>query len=198
MTQAGKWLPVASLMLVMLLVQLIGPEWFRYETRLITVDFQLWRLFTGHWVHANWVHYLMNMAGFMLCLGLTGVTWTTWQWGWRILLLSLGVSAGLYLGHPDLGWYVGFSGVLFGLYVLAAVSSLHQQFYMSLMLLLVIAGKIILEQWSSVNITTGDLIGVPVMIDAHLYGVLIAVELLFVQILVKKTLQTEAKDSDSI
>ncbi|MCP4077387.1 MAG: rhombosortase [Gammaproteobacteria bacterium] len=198
MTQAGKWLPIVSLMLVMLLIQFIGPELFRYETRLITVDLQLWRLLTGHWVHANWIHYLMNMTGFFLCIALTGVVWTIWQWGWRILLLSLGISASFYLGHPDIGWYVGFSGVLFGLYVLAAVSSLHQQFYMSLILLLVIAGKIILEQWSSVNITTGDLIGVPVMVDAHLYGILIALVLVFVQILVKKTLQTEVKDSGSI
>ena len=190
MTQAGKWLPVVSLMLLMLLLQIIGPEMFRYEIRLIRIDLQWWRVLTGHWVHANWVHYLMNMTGFTLCLALTGVSWKLWQWGWRILLLSLGISAGLYLGHPDLGWYVGFSGVLFGLYVLAAVSSLHQQLVMSLILLLVIAGKIILEQWSSVNITTSDWIEVPVMVDAHLYGVLMAVALLFVQKLVKTVVTT--------
>ena len=191
MNEAGKWLPIVSLILFMLLIQFMGPELFRYDTRLLTSDLQLWRVLTGHWVHANWIHYLMNMAGFILCLALTGVNWTIWQWVWRIVLLSLGISLGLYLWHPALSWYVGFSGVLFGLYVLAAVSSLSEQVFMSVSLLLVIAGKIILEQWSSVNITTSELIGVPVMVDAHLYGVMVAMALIFIQITVKKLVTTQ-------
>lgn len=173
MTEIGKWLPVTGLMLFMLLLQLAGPELFRYETRLIT-DYQFWRVLTGHWVHANWLHYLMNMAGFMLCLALTGVAWTAWQWSWRIVVLSIGISLSFLLWHQDIGWYVGFSGVLFGLYILAAYASLNRQLYMSSILLSFISLKIILEQWSSVNITTSNLIGVPVMVDAHLYGVLMA------------------------
>ncbi|MCK4710938.1 MAG: hypothetical protein KAU21_20150, partial [Gammaproteobacteria bacterium] len=75
MNQFGKWVPVIGLILFMSVIQFIGPELFRFEARLIT-GLELWRVFTGHWVHANWVHYLLNMAGFMLCLGLTGVNWS--------------------------------------------------------------------------------------------------------------------------
>lgn len=185
MAEFGKWLPVLSLSLCMLVFQLIGPEVFRYEARLIT-ELQLWRVLTGHWVHANWVHLMMNLAGFMLCLALTGIRWSLLQWLWRILILSAGISLSFYLLHPDISWYVGFSGVLFGLYVLAAFTSLPDQVVMSTILLVFIGIKIILEQWSSVNITTSELIGVPVMVDAHLYGVLIAVLLISIQIIYKQ------------
>ena len=197
MTEAGKWIPVIGLILFMSLLQLIGPELFRFETSLIT-GLELWRVFTGHWVHANWVHYLLNMAGFILCLALTGVKWSIWQWVWRILILSLGISLGFYVLHPEVSWYVGFSGVLFGLYVLTAYASFSDQAFMSGILLLFIGVKIILEQWSSVNITTSDLIGVPVLVDAHLYGVLIAILLVVAQIIYRKIFHSESLDSDSI
>jgi len=196
MTEIGKWIPVVSLILFMSIIQFIGPEPFRFETRLIT-DLELWRVFSGHWVHANWIHYFLNMAGFILCLALTGVNWNIWQWVWRILLLSLGISLGFYVLHPEVSWYVGFSGVLFGLYVLTAYASLKDQFVMSSILLLFIGVKIILEQYSSVNVTTGDLIGVPVMVDAHLYGVLMAVLLVLAQTVYRKILQAGPNGSGS-
>jgi rhomboid family GlyGly-CTERM serine protease len=175
-----RWLPLSGFILLMLLLQLVGPEHFRYETRAIH-DLQLWRLLSGHWVHANWVHYVLNMAGFVLCLALTDIHWSSWQWGWRILLLSLGISLCFYGLQPDMGWYVGFSGVLFGLYILAASATLRIQPLLSGLLLAFIAIKIILEQWSSANITSGDLIGVPVLVDAHFYGVLLAIFIIIIQ-----------------
>lgn len=185
MELAGRWTPLVILVLCMSLLQLIGPEIFRLEPRLVN-EWQLWRVLTGHWVHANWVHYGLNMSGLILCLALTGVNWSIWHWLWRILVLSLGISLGLYQWYPDINWYVGFSGVLFGLYVLCAYASLKDQLMMSSLILLFIAIKIILEQWSSVKISTSELIGVPVMVDAHFYGVVIAVAIIvFNTILIK-------------
>ena len=177
----------------MLLLQWTGPELLRYETRLI-VEFQWWRFLTGHWVHANWIHYGMNMTGFSLCVALTGVSWSLWCWVWRIVVLSLAISLAFYLGHSAIGWYVGFSGVLFGLYILAAYSTLQQQAFMSSLLLGFIVLKIGLEQWSSVNITSADLIGVPVMVDAHLYGVLAAVVLILIQQSYNKLFQSKTNE----
>ncbi len=169
----------------MFLFQMIGPEIFRFETRLVK-HYQLWRILTGHWVHANWMHFVLNMAGLILCQALTGVNWKFWQWLWRIVLLSLGISLAFYLFHPNIGWYVGFSGVLFGLYVLTAIASMSEQVFMSSILLLFIGVKIVLEQWSSVNITSSELIGVPVLVDAHLYGVLSALVLIVIQFISHK------------
>jgi len=179
-----QWLPVVFISLFMLILQMLGPELLRYDSRLIQ-NAQLWRFLSGHWVHANWTHFLLNITGFALCLALTGVRWSIWQWSWRIIVLSSAISSGFYLWQPQLGWYVGFSGVLFGLFILAAVASLSEQRMMSVILLLFIGLKIILEQWSSVNITSSDLIGIPVLVDAHLYGVLSALLVVIVQNLMR-------------
>jgi len=182
MIALDRWLPVSVFILLMTVFQFMGPEMFRYQTDLIA-DLQLWRVLTGHWVHVNWMHYAFNMAGLLLCFALTDVKWSVWQWGWRILILTSGISLTFYLWHQNLGWYVGFSGVLFGLYVLASWASLQYQRLLSSLLLTFIAIKIILEQYSSVNMTTSSIIGAPVLVDAHLYGVLIALIVLIIQYL---------------
>lgn len=179
MIAVGKWLPVAVLILLMAVVQYLGPEVTRYQTNRI-VEGEWWRLLSGHWVHANWMHYVLNMAGLLLCVALTDIRWSLWQWGWRLLMLATGISLCFLVFHPDIGWYVGFSGVLFGLYVLAACTTLVKQPLISSLLLVFIALKIILEQWSSVKMTSSELIGVPVLVDAHLYGVLIALLLVII------------------
>lgn len=173
-------LPVASVILLMGLLQWIGVDLFRFETVLIS-EHEWWRIWTGHWIHANWIHLGLNATGLVLCLYLTSVHWSYWQWGWRILFLSSAISASFLLLNPGLGWYVGFSGVLFGLYVLTAIASLSSQSMMSYLLLSFIAIKILLEQFSSFNVGSGDLIGVPVLVDAHLYGVISALVLLMIQ-----------------
>ncbi len=139
---------------------------------------------TGHWVHANWVHYALNMTGFVLCVALTETGWKLVQWILRILLLALGISIAFWLLQPKMGWYVGFSGVLFGLYVLCAITSWPQQKVMSSILLSIIALKLILDLWSSVKITSDELIGIPVLVEAHLYGVITAliIEMFFLSI----------------
>lgn len=184
MDDIKKWQPVAIIMIVMMCLQFVGPELFRYEMDSIS-RFEYWRLLTGHWVHANWAHFFLNMAGLMLCFALTQISWNTGQWIYRILLLSSGISLGFYLLQPDIGWYVGFSGVLFGLYILAAVASLARQFVMSMILVGFIVLKVGLEQWSSVKITSSELIGVPVLVDAHLYGVVMAVIIVVIQLMWK-------------
>ena len=188
--QQSRWLPLISLILVLALMQWIGPQVLRYDSRLIS-EFQLWRLLTGHWVHANWAHFGLNMSGLALCQGLTAVRWSHWQWLSRIVLLSAGVSALFFALQPELGWYVGFSGVLFGLFVMAAVETLREQRLMSTVILAVILLKIIFEQWSSVNITSAQWIGVPVFIDAHLYGVSIAGIILLFRYLINRFVDSQ-------
>jgi rhomboid family GlyGly-CTERM serine protease len=179
-----QWVPVSILILVMLILQLIGPELLRYQTSLIH-QHQWWRFVSGHWVHANWTHYLLNMTGFILCVALTETAWNLFQWLWRILFLGIGISIAFWWLQPQIGWYVGFSGTLFGLYFLCAMSSWPQQRVMSSILIAVIAVKLILDLWSSVKITSTDLIGIPVLVEAHLYGVISAIILLLAQATIK-------------
>lgn len=179
-----QWGPVLILILLLLVFQLIGPELLRYETALIQQQ-QWWRFLTGHWVHANWVHYVLNMTGFILCVALTETGWKFTQWVWRILLLAVGISLAFWSLQPQIGWYVGFSGVLFGLYVLCAITSWPKQRIMSSILLTVIALKLTLDLWSSVKITSDELIGIPVLVEAHLYGVITALIIEMIHLLIK-------------
>lgn len=185
-----QWIPVLGLIALMLVFQLIGPQLLRYETVLIQ-HHQWWRLITGHWVHANWVHYVLNMTGLLLCVALTEPGWTFVQWLWRILLLSIGISLLFWLFNSHIGWYVGFSGVLFGLYVLSAIATLKQQRFMSSLLLAVIGLKLILDLCSSVKIDSSELIGVPVLSDAHLYGVITALIMVLIHFSITLLIQTK-------
>ncbi len=179
---APNWLSLLLIAGLMLALQTVGPEPFRYDGRLIEQG-QYWRWLSGHLVHANWMHLALNLAGFALCIGITGVPWNLWQWCWRIVLLATGISAGFFLWHPQMGWYVGFSGVLYGLYMLAAYATLQRQTLISALLMIFVVAKIALEQWSSVTITSADLIGVPVLVDAHLYGVALALIMIAADVL---------------
>ncbi len=174
------WTTVGLLALLMLVAQAAGPELLRYDARAMRSG-ELWRLWSGHLVHANMRHLLLNLAGLLLCQALTGVRWRLWQWGWRILWLATAISLGFWLLQPQIHWYVGFSGVLFGLYLLAAVAVLRQQPLVSSLLIVLLLAKILVEQFSSVKIASSEWIGVPVLVDAHLYGFLAALLLLTLQ-----------------
>ncbi len=164
---------VVSILFLMTTLQWIGPELLRYEPLLIKQG-ELWRLLTGHWIHANWPHYALNMVGLVLCWALTEVSWRLHQWGWRVVLLSLGISLLMLVFEQDTVWYVGFSGALFGLYVLAAIDSLPRQRFLASSLLAIVALKVTLDQVPSVKMNSSELIGVPVLTEAHLYGAVVA------------------------
>jgi rhomboid family GlyGly-CTERM serine protease len=76
---------------------------------------QYWRLITGHFIHLNLHHALMNSAGLVM-LGLYfRRDFSLPAWIGLILLSSLTISLGLWWTQPGLVAYVGFSGVLHAL-----------------------------------------------------------------------------------
>lgn len=172
--------PVMVLSLLLLGLQLLGPENLRYDAASLQAG-ELWRWISGHLVHANPRHLLLNLVGLWLCQALTGVPWKLWQWLWRILLLAAAISLGFWLFDPQIHWYVGFSGVLFGLYLLAALDRFWQQPLVSVLLIGMLVVKILMEQFASVKIDGSGWIGVPVLVDAHLYGFVAALLLAMAQ-----------------
>ncbi len=136
-------------------------------------DSEYWRSFTAHWVHANWSHFLLNAAGLILCMTITSPKWSSWRWIAYNFYLAIGISALFTLRNPELRWYVGYSGILFGIYLLAAIDLYARDRIVAFLLGAAIVSKVVLEQTSDINITTEDMIGVPVVIDAHLYGLLL-------------------------
>jgi rhomboid family GlyGly-CTERM serine protease len=132
---------------------------------------QIWRLWTGNLVHTNAWHLILNLVGFWLLL-LLSHTWLNTQ----KLLLSIAflggcVGLGLWLLSPDIIWYAGFSGVLYGLFMLSGLHCLlTREWLPALIILPGICGKTVLD-WSQGGAgLSANLIDAPVIYAAHIYG----------------------------
>ena len=130
-------------------------------------DGQWFRLLTGHFVHLDTHHLLINLLGLAI---VTDLLMERWQWSALICLLlgsALGTSALLWWFAPALVWYAGLSGVLHGLWSGAALCGLHQVQHQperrwSVLALLALALKL---GW--LNHPSGSM---PVVPSAHLFG----------------------------
>lgn len=132
---------------------------------------QPWRLWTGHWVHVGWVHYLLNIVA-LACLPFL---FPHIKQKYFIILLMIFpplLSINFYFIYPNIFAYAGLSGVLHGLYIFCAVVSLteKQERNFALLILLLILIKIIWEYFFG-SFQTAQLIGSPVLTQAHLWGV---------------------------
>lgn len=140
--------------------------------RVSILDGQIWRVFTGNWVHLGWGHLGEDLAGYVLLWLLFERELPGWRCPALIVLGSLGVGLGLLLGDPALRWYVGISGALNTLWIVGAMLLMTRRDWLGWALALFLVLKLIYEQllgplpWSVT--TTGG----PVIVDAHLWGAL--------------------------
>jgi rhomboid family GlyGly-CTERM serine protease len=167
------WYVVASL-LVMVFLQISDSQNFRFQQDWIQ-QAEFWRVITAHWIHFNWQHLILNGLGLVFCVAIARPVWSIGRWIVYNLLLAIGISMLFTWLNPELDWYVGYSGVLFGVFLLAAIELFKTERIIASLLGIGVCSKVVLEQTSSVTVTTSDFIGVPVIIDAHLYGLLLAV-----------------------
>jgi rhomboid family GlyGly-CTERM serine protease len=174
------WLFIAVMLAIMTVFQFLDIRDLRYQTNWWSAG-EYWRGYTAHWVHANWWHFLLNAAGMILCMTLASPTWSIRRWIAYHLCLALGISILFTLLNPELRWYVGYSGVLFGIYLLAAIDLYSRDKTIALLIGAAIVIKVVLEQSSDINVTSGNLIGIPVIIDAHLYGLLLGLSIALAQ-----------------
>ena len=163
----------------MVLLQAIGPEYFRFQQNLVDKG-QLWRFISAHWVHVGWMHLLLNVAGLVICVSLTHPRWNPARWLLCCVVMGLGISVMLALNNPEVRDYAGLSGVLFGLYVLTALSLYARDRLIAVLIIAAIVIKILMEQFTSLEFNSGALIGARVIVDAHLYGLLMAIAIALV------------------
>jgi len=130
-----------------------------------------WKTITGNFTHSNIPHLLLNLSGLWLLvlLFIDSLTYKTFILS--CLFLSIIVGCGLYLFNPELNGYYGFSGILYGLYFIAAISAIiKQDYFTGISVAILIGGKIIWDFLSGGNQSSAELIGIPIANDAHLYG----------------------------
>ena len=133
---------------------------------------QVWRLLTGNLVHLGWVHLARDLAGLFLIWGLVGDSLDERSWLWVLGTSGLAVGLGLLVFSPGITWYVGISGVLFGVFCAGALCQLPERPGFAGVLLL---GMVTVIAWTlyagALPRETVDL-GGRVVPQAHLYGAL--------------------------
>ncbi len=183
---AVMWLIIGCAILFAFL-QLAMPV-FIYQRDLMWSE--PWRWWTAQWVHVGWRHYGLNILA-LACLPFIIPHMSRANLGWAIIILSPLLSIGLYWFYPHVYAYAGFSGVLHGLYVWAALTSLlfnlpqetlkntgtthylNERKFATLLLLAVVI-KVLIEKKVG-HTDTERLIQAPVLIEAHQIGVVVGV-----------------------
>ncbi|MGH8378573.1 MAG: rhombosortase [Gammaproteobacteria bacterium] len=131
---------------------------------------QIWRVFTGNFVHLGWRHLAEDMAGYVLLWLLFEDVLPGWRCPMLIVVGSLGVGIGLLVGDPGLRWYVGISGALNTLWIAGAMVMMSRRDWLGWVLAIFLLLKLIYEQmWGPLPFSVATT-GGPVVVDAHLYG----------------------------
>jgi len=159
--------------LLLILLQL-GQSTLLFRRELVEAG-EIWRVLSGQFVHTNWPHLGMNLAGFWMLLSLTGSIVRPATLALYIMGLALGIGLALYVWQPALQWYAGFSGVLYGLLVWGGIQLwLAKDHTLGAALLLITLGKLAFDAWQGGNPLSEQLIAAPVVAAAHYYGVSLA------------------------
>ena len=131
---------------------------------------EFWRLWTAHWVHVGWMHFLLNMLAF-ICLPFIFPQVRNWQVIALLVILPPFISLTFYFYLPYIDAYAGLSGVLHGLYSAVGLAYLQYQNErkFTLFVLTVMVLKLGWEHTFG-QMGTAKLIGSPVLTEAHLIG----------------------------
>ena len=163
---------VISIFLLAILAWLFNEtvsERLVYQRQLINQG-ELWRLFTGHFLHTNLNHLLLNLTALVLLWLLHGHFYSVKNYSLLFITSALICSVGLFYGAPDVQQYVGLSGVLHGIFMFGAIMDIRHQDKTGYLLLTGVWLKIAYEQLYGASEQISSLINATVAIDAHLWG----------------------------
>ena len=173
-------LPVITLLLVGsgVVVALFpgSSSWLIYDRSAI-LSGEIWRMFTGHWIHFSTSHLVYDL----LALGIAGWIIETQKlphFGWLCLLTPWLISAVLLFFEPQMKVFGGLSALATTAIVYLALFGLHDAppwRWVCLAALMCIVGKILFEMTTGrmIFVTTGN-IPVTVAVAGHISGALIA------------------------
>ena len=146
----------------------LWPEAFLL-TREGLADGEVWRLWSGHLVHAGSAHLALDCGAALVLLTLVRP--------WRYLLLGAPLlSLAILAVRPDLESYCGLSGLLHGWTILAAAllardRGLGTWRVAAGLLVVAVTAKAAYEAAFDVSLfTTDESMGVPTIREAHLLG----------------------------
>ena len=163
----GVWI---VLVLLCLVLQLLGlKDSLRFDRELIAGG-EFWLLVSGHLLHLNWSHFMLNMAGVLLVAVFFNSCYRPLQWLVFLVFSALFTGLALFALTPDLQGYVGMSGVLHGLFILGAWQESKVHALSGWVLFALVIAKLAYEQVFGALPGSESLSGGKVAVDAHLYG----------------------------
>jgi rhomboid family GlyGly-CTERM serine protease len=131
---------------------------------------EYWRLITGHFLHSNANHFMLNAAAVLLLWALHGHYYDPTNYFITFLTSAVVCGLGVYWFSADIALYVGLSGVLHGFFVWGALTDIKYKEKTGYLLLIGVVLKIAHEQVYGASADVELLIGASVATDAHLYG----------------------------
>ena len=128
---------------------------------------QWWRVLSGHFVHLDAQHALVNIFGLVLMWALFARDYSPLRWATIYLAAALAISAGLWFLRPDIPWYVGASGVLHGVMAAGTLAHLRRRDLDAWILAAFLVAKLAYEQFAGAMPfqDAGQTV-----VNAHLYG----------------------------
>ena len=165
-------LTVAAAAVLMGALQALPETWLqalRYE-RGAVLQGELWRLWTGHLVHLGWAHWALNALGLLVYALLADAPPAPRALLRQAAALALGISLLFLLLLPQLAHYVGLSGVLYGLFLLALWPGVRRLDPVA------VAALCTIGAWLGAQLVRGPdrhevaLVGGDIIVQAHVFG----------------------------
>ena len=172
--QLRRHWPLLAVLLPCLLLAAWGEParlLLRYD-RVAIAHGEPWRLFTGNFVHMGTGHLLEDMAGLVLLWLLFEDVLAGWRMPAVVCLGAVAVGIGLYIGDPEVYWYVGISGALDTLWAVGSLWLIQKRDRFGWVLAAVLVAKLVYEQCFGALPFSSVATGGNVIVDAHLYGAL--------------------------
>jgi rhomboid family GlyGly-CTERM serine protease len=152
--------------MICILAQLpLVQSWLVWDKTAINSG-QWWRILTGNFSHTNIVHLIMNLAALWILV-----------WIFRprpnhfvFLVTLISTIIGLCLLSTSLGWYLGLSGTLHGLFAYWAMSEALRGRRSSWALVIAVISKVAWEAVYGASEVTAQMIEASVATEAHLMG----------------------------
>jgi rhomboid family GlyGly-CTERM serine protease len=150
-------------------IQLAAPRPLMAWARAPLAHGELWRLITGHLIHLDLEHAVLNSLGLVLMWALFARDYSPRQWLPILLGTVAAIDAGLWFRSSTVQWYVGSSGALHGVMAAGTWAHLRRGDADGWLLAAFLVAKLAYEQAAGALPFSGS---DAVVVDAHLYGAL--------------------------
>lgn len=164
----------------------------RYQ-RVAILEGEWWRLLTAHLIHGTWGHWAFNAAGLLLVWAIFPAHLAHWSALALIAGVSLLTSLALLILDPTVSWYLGMSALLHGLFMAWCIDDLFYRRAWAGLALAAITGKLAYEQLVGPLPGSAEAVGLPVLVDAHLYAALAGGALALVKLVWEKYIEAGIK-----